>query len=77
MASRGYSTLTARYINEASSVLLGVKLGKICVAKDIPVTDVAEYLNVSRQTVYSWFLGKHDVADKHFVRVQELVDKLT
>lgn len=77
MASRGYSSLTARYINEASSVLLGVKLGKICVAKDIPVTDVAEYLGVSRMTVYSWFLGKHDVNDKHYPKVQELVDKLS
>ena len=74
---RGYSTLTARYINEANSVMLGVKLGKICVAKNIPVSDVAEYLKVSRMTVYSWFLGRHDVADRHYAKVEELVEKLS
>jgi hypothetical protein len=73
----GYSTLTAQEINEANHALLGVKLGRICVAKGIPVKDVAEFFSVSRVTVYAWFRGKAVVSGKHADRMQQLIDKLS
>lgn len=54
---RGYSTGFIRAVNEADVRHVGVQLGRVCIKKDIPITDVAEYLQVSRQSVYMWFLG--------------------
>ena len=72
----GYSTLTAREIKEANQTLLGVKLGRICLDRDIPVTDVAEFFGVSRVTVYSWFRGKTVVSGKYADKMQKLIAKL-
>jgi hypothetical protein len=74
--AKGYSTLTVQEIQEANPTLLGVKLGKICVNKDIPVIDVAEYFGVSRVTVYAWFRGKTVVSGKHADKMQKLIAKL-
>lgn len=74
--SKGYSTLTVREIEEANPKLLGVKLGRLCVKKSIPVNDVAEYFSVSRVTVYAWFRGKTVVSGKHADKMQKLVEKL-
>ena len=76
MATHGYSTLTLQAINDANPFLLGVQLAKICVRLNIPVKDVAEYLKVSRPTVYSWFIGRSEVSKKHQEQVQKLIDKL-
>lgn len=74
--AKGYSTLTVREIEEANPKLLGVKLGRLCVKKDIPVSDVAEYFGVSRVTVYAWFRGQTVVSGKHADKMQKLVEKL-
>jgi hypothetical protein len=58
MNNRGYSRKFAEANKKADQSHIGVQLGRICIAKDIPVPDVAEYLEVSRQAVYMWFLGK-------------------
>jgi hypothetical protein len=75
--AKGYSVLTIQEIKEANPVLLGVKLGKICVERDIPVKDVSEYFGVSRVTVYAWFRGKMVVSGKHVEKVQALIAKLS
>lgn len=72
----GYSTLTAREIREADPDLLGVKLGRLCLERGIPVTDVSEYLHVSRVTVYAWFRGRVHVSDKHRDKIEKLLKKL-
>lgn len=74
--AKGYSTLTVREIEEANPKLLGVKLGRLCVKKDIPVSDVAEYFGVSRVTVYAWFRGQTVVSGKHADKMQKLVQQL-
>jgi predicted transcriptional regulator len=63
-------------INDANPFLLGVQLAKTCVRLNIPVKDVAEYLKVSRPTVYGWFVGKKEVSKRHQEQVQKLIDKL-
>jgi hypothetical protein len=72
----GYSSLTVREIESANPHMLGVRLGRVCVAREIPVTDVAKFLGTSRVTVYAWFRGKVEVSDKYSERVQELVERL-
>ena len=68
--------LTAREIKEANQTLLGVKLGMLCLDRDIPVTDVAEFFGVSRVTVYSWFRGKAVVSGKYADKMHKLIAKL-
>ena len=63
-------------IKSANSQLLGVQLGRVCLNKDIPVSDVASFFGVSRMTVYSWFRGKSTVSGKHAEKMKKLVDKL-
>jgi transcriptional regulator with XRE-family HTH domain len=54
---QGYSIRVAEAIKGADSNLLGVQLGRACLARDISVSAVAAELKVTRQTVYHWFLG--------------------
>jgi predicted transcriptional regulator len=74
--ARGYSTLTVQEIMEANASLLGVQLGQICVQRDIPVTDVAEFFSVSRVTIYKWFTGKAVVSGKHVEKIKKLLERL-
>ena len=57
---QGYTIRIAQGIKEADGNLMGVKLGRVCLAQDIPVSTVAETLGVTRQTIYHWFLGKSE-----------------
>jgi DNA-binding phage protein len=54
----GYSTRLVTLNKEASGHLIGVKLGRECMGRNLPVTQVARELKVSRQTIYNWFCGK-------------------
>jgi hypothetical protein len=74
--SKGYSTLMLQEVKDANQSLLGVKLGLICVERNIPVTDVADFFGVSRVTVYAWFRGKAVVSGKHSSKMQKLIAKL-
>jgi hypothetical protein len=53
----GYSQTIVKRNRDADPANWGVKLGKYCIAKDIPVAHVAEFFGVSRQAVYNWFTG--------------------
>jgi transcriptional regulator with XRE-family HTH domain len=53
----GYSIRLIELNKEANPKLLGVRLGKVCIKKNIPVSEVASQIGVSRQTVYNWFIG--------------------
>jgi DNA-binding transcriptional regulator YdaS (Cro superfamily) len=77
MPKKAYTILMEQAINDANPFLLGVKLAKICVKLDIPISDVAEYIGVSNSTVHGWFVGKRDVSPKHSETVQKLITKLS
>lgn len=57
---QGYTIRIANGIKEADGNLMGVKLGRVCLAQDIPVAAVADAFGVTRQTIYYWFLGKSE-----------------
>ena len=57
--------------------MLGVKLGVVCIAKNIPTYDVADYLDVPRTAVYAWFKGEVKVPKRLIPQVQAIVDKLS
>lgn len=56
-AQRKYLLKTKEYVDSANGHLLGVKLGRVCVANQIPVTTIAKRFGVTRQAVYNWFYG--------------------
>ena len=55
--SYGYTARLIVLNKEASISSLGVRLGRICIKHDVPVSTVATAMGVSRQTVYNWFTG--------------------
>jgi hypothetical protein len=75
--ARGYSSLFIQAVNDANPNLIGVKLAKICIKKDIPVVDVANYFKISRMSVYSWFRGERHVGDRHIDKMNKLIEKLS
>lgn len=60
----GYSQYTVEANKRANRQMLGVALGRLCIAHGVPVAAVAKKLGVSRQTVYNWFEGKHEPDSK-------------
>jgi hypothetical protein len=55
----GYSQQIVRANRDADGRNTGVKLGRFCIAREIPVTDVMDFFGVSKQCVY-WFIGRHE-----------------
>lgn len=71
------------YYDEAVEIIMaapekspGVELAKLCVAKDYGVAEVAEYLGVTRMTVYSWFYGQRVPKYQNLAKVTSLIEKL-
>lgn len=55
--SAGYS-LRVRDLNaKADKRKIGVRLGRLCIKLDVPVTVVAKHMGVTRATIYNWFCG--------------------
>jgi transcriptional regulator with XRE-family HTH domain len=73
----GYSRRIVAEIEQADTGKIGVRLAMICLLRDIPVKYVADYLGVSRVTVYTWFRGKTNVPERLNVKVQKLINKLS
>ena len=72
----GYSQQTIEANKKADDSMLGVALGRACIAKNISVTFVAAKLGVSRATVYSWFEGKYSPRPELVRSVKGLVAAL-
>ena len=75
--SRGYTTKFIQAVNEADQTKIGVRLAQVCIKHDIPVTDVADFLKVTRMTVYHWFRGKTNVLGPQKETVEKLIAKLS
>jgi len=76
MDNRGYTARIVKAINSADSKSsLGVMLGKFCVSKEIPVSDVAEFFGVSRMTVYKWFVGEWIPRKRHTEKILKIIGK--
>lgn len=74
--SYGYSSILVERNKKADRRHLGVALGRKCIAQNIPVTDIAEQLGVSRMTIYNWFVGQHEPQAAYVSAITELLKKL-
>jgi hypothetical protein len=73
---RGYLSSFIDEVKSADSTKVGVQLALVCINKQIPVTDIADFFDVTRMTVYMWFRGKTNVPVKHLEKMRKLVEKL-
>lgn len=70
----GYS-LHIRSLNQnADGRSLGVVLGRYCIDRAIPVTQVASEFGVTRATVYNWFCGATVPQNKLHALIHEYMD---
>ena len=69
---RPYSDAFLRELSRNQSDGLGVKLARWCVDANLAAVHVAVALEVSRNTVYSWFRGQ-GVQEKKRSKVESLI----
>lgn len=74
--TRGYSSRLTQANKNASDDHPGVMLGRLCIAQEIPVTDVAQFFGVSRMAIYNWFKGKERPRQKHMEKIDQIIAKL-
>jgi hypothetical protein len=74
--NRGYSSRIVGANSRASVDSLGVLLGRYCISKDIPVSDIAESLEISKMTIYKWFTGKALPRKSQEERIKEIIADL-
>lgn len=60
---------------KADSKMIGVRLGRICIERDISVSKVSHDAGVSRQTVYNWFCGVTNPTGALESTVLKLIDR--
>jgi transcriptional regulator with XRE-family HTH domain len=73
---QGYSIKMAKAMEQADGDMLGVQLGRACLARDISVIAVASALGVSRTAVYNLFLGVSKPKDATAERIREYLAQL-
>jgi transcriptional regulator GlxA family with amidase domain len=72
----GYSQQLVKANKKADQKMLGVQLGKMCIAGDIPVKELAQRLCVSRTAVYAWFKGESEISPVNYALALVVVKKL-
>ena len=72
----GYTITLANTIKRAPKHKIGVRLGKVCVAANVPVVEVAEHFGVSRPTIYSWFTGRGTPRQSQEEAIEQYIKKL-
>lgn len=70
---RGYSEKIILANKEASAKNIGVQLGRYCISRDISVSEIADYLNVTRMSIYGWFDGTCTPLPKHEEKIAEML----
>ena len=75
--SYGYSAKMVALNQQADRENLGVRLGRACIKKNIPVSTVANTLGVSRQTLYNWVVGKRSPQPMMVDLVARYLERIT
>lgn len=74
--SVGYSLRIVELNRSADEELLGVKLGRVCIHNNMPVSVLAARLGVSRQTAYNWFVGASKPSLNTKIKIEALLTTL-
>jgi len=71
--SHGYSQSLVEANKKADTKSPGVALGRVCIAHNISVSEVADYLGVSRMTIYNWFEGTHVPYTRYYEDIKHYI----
>lgn len=71
--SRTYSETFLTELHKANPNKAGIALALACVKANLPTKYVAEALEVTRMTVFSWFRGK-PIRHSNMLKVETLTD---
>ncbi len=74
--SYGYSFQLVEANKAADDESWGVLLGRTCIRLNIPVSEIAEKLDVSRATIYNWFWGTTNPSRAHCAHIERLLPRL-
>lgn len=74
--SYGYSYQLVEANKKADDKSWGVVLGRTCINLNIPVSDIAGRLDVSRATIYNWFWGTTLPSRQHSEQIERLLPRL-
>lgn len=75
--SYGYSQNLVYANKKASIKSLGVALGRLCIARGISVSVIADKFAVSRMTVYGWFKGNSIPSPARAEEIQRYIKTLS
>jgi len=73
--SRPYSDKLLAELNKTESDSVGVRLAKITVELNLPMTHLANGLGVSRWTLHKWFRGEA-IAKKYKPKVEHVYENI-
>lgn len=73
----GYTQIVITKNKEADDSKIGVKLGRICIEKNVPAQIVANYFGVSRAAVYGWFSGEKEPRGKREAEILSFISNLS
>jgi hypothetical protein len=74
--SYGYSFQLVEANKAADDESWGVVLGRTCIKLNIPVSEIAGKLDVSRATIYNWFWGTTSPSRAHCGKIERLLPRL-
>ena len=74
--SYGYSYQLVEANKKADGKSWGVVLGRTCINLNIPVSEIAGRLDVSRATIYNWFWGTTIPSRTHCEQIERLLPRL-
>ena len=74
--SYGYSYQLVEANKKADDKSWGVVLGRTCIQFNIPVSEIARLLGVSRATIYNWFWGESYPSRAHCEKIERLLPRL-
>ncbi len=72
----GYSQRLVDANKAVSAESLGVVLGRICIERNLPVSEVAKAIAVSKATIYNWFWGKSIPGPRGKAKIADYIARL-
>lgn len=73
--ARSYSDEFINSTKNSNSTSAGIVLAKLCLKANLPAKYIADFMRVSRMTVYAWFRGGY-LREKNLDLIKDLISIL-
>ena len=75
--ARGYDSLFIRKVAAADQTPDVLHLVEVCIARNIPVTEVAAMFGATRATVYNWMTGRAAPSPRYLALIPKITARLS